>query len=137
MDCASQDRSRNRLCWSLASGLVMLGSVAILFFFNPSQYGFYPRCLFNKVTGLSCPGCGGLRATHQLLHGHLREAFDFNPLLIVSLPFLGLWTVFQLVQALTGKRLFKFSLSRHWVWVLLGVLIVFTILRNIAVFSRT
>ena len=41
--------------------IAVLASGAVLFFFNPSQYGFYPVCLFHELTGLNCPGCGGRR----------------------------------------------------------------------------
>ena len=69
--------------------LAVLSSVAVLFFFNPSQSSFYPACLFYQTTGLLCPGCGSLRALHQLLHGNLAAAFHFNALLISSLPILA------------------------------------------------
>ncbi|MGA3284708.1 MAG: DUF2752 domain-containing protein, partial [Verrucomicrobiota bacterium] len=42
----------------------VLGSGAVLFFFNPSTHGFYPVCLFHKLTGWNCPGCGGTRAAY-------------------------------------------------------------------------
>lgn len=77
----------------LAGGLVLFCG-AILFCFDPTQYHFYPTCIFHQVTGLLCPGCGSLRALHQLLHGHPVVAFQFNPLLVAALPLLaafGLW----------------------------------------------
>ena len=41
----------------------------------------YP-CLFNKVTHLCCPGCGGTRAARALLHGEiLKSLYDYPPLL--------------------------------------------------------
>ena len=40
------------------------------------------------MTGWDCPGCGGLRAAHQLLHGVLAAAWALNPLVPVS-PVLG------------------------------------------------
>ena len=41
----------------------------------------YP-CLFNKVTGLCCPGCGGTRAMRALLHGEIIKClYDYPPLL--------------------------------------------------------
>lgn len=52
-----------------------------------------PRCLFHLFTGWDCPACGTQRALHQLLHGHLREAFGYNPFLLVSLPYLGALTL--------------------------------------------
>src|SRR3954447_20165 len=63
--------------------------LAVLYWFNPAQFGFYPRCALYETTGLLCPGCGSLRAIHQLLHGHLAAAFQLNALLVLGLPFAG------------------------------------------------
>lgn len=64
-------------------GLVCLWG---LYHFNPQEHPFYPRCLFYQTTGLWCPGCGGLRASHQLLHGNFIAAFQLNPLAVILLP---------------------------------------------------
>src|ERR1700722_3214681 len=69
----------------------MFGCAAVLFLFNPSQYPFYPRCLFHQWTGWNCPGCGSTRAMYQLLHGHLAMAMRCNVLLILSLPFVAVY----------------------------------------------
>src|ERR1700730_11233149 len=68
------------------SALTIIGSGVVLFCFNPSEYRFYPVCLFHSYTGLLCPGCGSLRALHQLVHGHVIAALRFNILLISALP---------------------------------------------------
>jgi hypothetical protein len=75
-------------------GVVALIAVAlgcwILFRFDPAKgYGF-PLCFFHAFTGLNCPGCGSLRASHQLLHGNLLEAIRCNALFVLSLPLAGL-----------------------------------------------
>lgn len=40
--------------------------------------------------GLRCPGCGSQRAIHALLHLQFKDAFMFNPLVVISIPFLVL-----------------------------------------------
>jgi hypothetical protein len=35
---------------------------------------------------LPCPGCGSLRAAHQLLHGNLSAAWALNKALLIGLP---------------------------------------------------
>src|SRR6266536_3764949 len=72
--------------WLILSSVALIGGAAFLYNFNPSQFSFYPTCLFYKTTGLLCPGCGTLRAMHQLLHGQIQGAFRFNALLVSSLP---------------------------------------------------
>jgi len=74
-----------------ALAIVATGATALvtLYFHDPAAAGFFPPCPFHYLTGLHCPGCGTLRATHQLLHGHPLAALDLNPLMVLSLPFLA------------------------------------------------
>ena len=57
---------------------------ALLFFFDPAASAFYPSCPLRALTGLLCPFCGGLRAAHALLHGHVLEAAALNPFLFAA-----------------------------------------------------
>jgi hypothetical protein len=70
--------------------LLILGTAAlaaaVLFLFDPATTGFYPPCLFRTFLGAQCPGCGSLRAAHQLLHGNLHEAWVLNKPLLIALP---------------------------------------------------
>lgn len=45
---------------------------------DPAEPGHYPSCPILLGTGLYCPGCGGLRALHELTHGDLLAALDHN-----------------------------------------------------------
>jgi hypothetical protein len=103
----------------------------VLYFFNPSQSAFYPRCFFKMATGLDCPGCGGLRATHQLLHGHVREAFVLNPLFIAALPATALFLSRPLVEKLTGRKWFQNFSPTTGIWVCGVIVVAFGVLRNL------
>jgi len=100
-----QSRERTAWVWPWVSGLGVLGAGAVLYWFDPASHGFYPRCLFHEWTGLHCPGCGSLRALHQLSHGHLGAAFGSNPLLILALPFLGWIMAARLLRRFDRSRL--------------------------------
>ena len=73
----------------ILTAVALLAAALVLFFFDPAQGGFYPRCQFHKLTGLNCPGCGSLRSLHHLTHGEFRAAFQSNPLLMMLLPWLA------------------------------------------------
>ena len=118
-----------RLPAALAA-LAVAGGAAVLFLFNPSESGFYPFCLFHRTTGLLCPGCGGLRAMHQLLHGHLLAALRFNALFIVSLPLLGWWMA-RYAAAKLRHRPASLAVRPVWFWLGLAALVLFGILRNL------
>jgi hypothetical protein len=118
--------------WFLPAGVVLgLLGLSVLFQFDPSQSAFFPQCPFHYFTGLDCPGCGALRASHSLLHGHVLAAFCLNPLFCALLP-LGAW--FGLGGLI--RRLGVGSLPnpfRHplWTWMLLWVIVAFWVGRNI------
>jgi len=117
--------------WWRAAALGILGTVGLLlYFFNPAEHRFYPLCWFTHVTGLLCPGCGGLRATHQLLHGHVLEALRLNALFVVSLPLLLIyvWRRFRQRQQPATAPTHR---SDAWLWTALGVLVLFGVLRNL------
>ena len=109
--------------------LAALGGL-VLFCFDPRQYHFYPVCLFHKTTGLLCPGCGGLRGLHQLLHGHLAAAFRFNPMLVVSLPFL-FWFGAGFARQQAGDQPLSLGLRPAWLWLMLTAVLVVSVLRNL------
>jgi hypothetical protein len=105
-----------------------------LFSFNPTQSNLYPPCLFHKLTGLYCPGCGSLRALHQLLHGHLLTALSLNPLMVLMLPFLGYAFTSRIFLLIRGKALPRIFIPAFWLWFLFAVIIAYWILRNIPFF---
>jgi hypothetical protein len=68
--------------WGLPA---LMLAVAVLFWFPPESYSFYPHCPIFEYTGLLCPGCGGTRAFAALLHGHISEALHWNGLAVVTI----------------------------------------------------
>ena len=108
---------------------LLLGG-AVLWRFDPVQYGFYPRCQFYTMTGLQCPGCGGLRAIHALLHGHLKEAFRLNALFIAALPIVTALLIRWLLRRRQDPAA-RFALPTHWLWIGLAAAWVFGIARNL------
>nr|AAS87345.1 hypothetical protein [uncultured Gammaproteobacteria bacterium] len=125
-----------RAAWSgwrwvwLVSGVGLLVALGVLFWFNPAQHSFYPFCAFHRLTGWQCPGCGGLRAVHHLLHGEVVTAFRFNQLVVLALPCVAWFTVRRWLR---GPQRGKYShqAQARWAWFALGILIVFWIVRNL------
>jgi hypothetical protein len=72
---------------------------------DPHQQGSWGACPLYALTGTYCAGCGGLRATHDLLVGDLAGAWGANPLWVLLVPVLVALWVRWLVRALrTGRR---------------------------------
>jgi len=114
--------------------LTVLGSGAVLFFFDPTKYGFYPICLFHSLTGWNCPGCGGTRAAYQLLHGHLVRALHDNALLVLTLAALAIGGLRWGVRKMRNQPAVFNVPAKAWWWFLVGAL-VFTVLRNLPAFA--
>jgi len=74
--------------------LLVVFGLGIVYFFDPATTGFYPHCLFKTIFGLQCPGCGSLRAMHQLLHGNVAAAWALNPMLMIVGPLAVAVTLF-------------------------------------------
>lgn len=110
----------------------LVAATATVGLVDPDRSGPYPPCPSRTLLGLDCPGCGGLRGTHDLLTGNVVEALDHNLLLPVVLAFmavaLGLWLL-----PLVGRPARVLHPPR-WALVVAGVAVAaFTVLRNLPV----
>jgi len=104
---------------------------------NPADSGLFPPCPLLAITGYHCPGCGTLRALHQLLNGHLLAAIDYNPLTVFFLPFLA-YAFFAAMAGEFGRpKLPAVFIPAGWIWALLVAVVAFGVLRNLPVFPFT
>lgn len=109
----------------------------VMYYFDPSSVGFYPRCPFHLMTGLHCPGCGTIRALAALVHGNPRSAMAYNPLAVTMLPLLLTGYLSLVSEVFSGPSLQAFPRRARATWVLAGMIVVFWVLRNIAVYPFT
>jgi len=116
-----------------AFGMVATGTAAMLMLdtFDPATSGVFPSCPLHYLTGWYCPGCGSLRALHQLLHGNLSAAWALNPLTVLLLPFLAYGIASYAMFELRGQHLPRLFLPAVWIRALCAVIILFGIARNI------
>lgn len=125
---------RLRSGWAAAVVIagMALAAIAIVLLrrHDPATTSLYPPCLFQALTGLYCPGCGSTRALHALVHGRLGTALGFNPLAVLTLPFLIYWAAGQ-AALLTGRRLPVLRRHPALVWGLAGGVVVFWVARNL------
>ncbi|MEU2153637.1 DUF2752 domain-containing protein [Streptomyces sp. NPDC019396] len=118
----------------LATPLAGLAAVAAAFAYvgsvDPHEPGHYPVCPLLRLTGIYCPGCGGLRSAHAFIHGDLGAALGANALATLGYGvFAVVWTVW-IVRAIRGRP-FRLGLPASWGWAVGGVLLAFTVVRNL------
>jgi Protein of unknown function (DUF2752) len=119
--------------WSRLGGLAAVAGVtAYVGVADPARGGAYPVCPSRFLLGLDCPACGGLRGTHDLLHGDVASALDHNLLLPLWLAVFGValavWAAPLLGRAVPAVR------PPRWL-VATGVAVAgaFAVLRNLPV----
>jgi hypothetical protein len=89
-------------------------------------------CPLYALTGVYCPGCGGLRAVNDLTHGHVHQAASSNLLLLAAIPLVVVCFGRAGYAAWTGRDVSPVPLpSRVVTYGVIGVVLVFTILRNL------
>jgi hypothetical protein len=72
--------------------MLLAGAVGYIGLVDPHRPGsVFPLCPFRLLTGWNCPACGGLRMTHDLLHGDLAAAVTDNVFLLAAAPLLAGW----------------------------------------------
>lgn len=114
----------------LGLGLVLF---LILFYysFNPSTEVFFLKCPFKVLTGYDCPGCGSQRAIHSLLHGEIKTAYQFNPLLVLSIPYLLIGFLFN-IESVKARfpQIRKIFFGQCAAYVIVSIIVLFGLFRN-------
>jgi hypothetical protein len=105
--------------------------------FNPIDSNYFPRCLFREITGYKCPGCGSQRSIHYLLNFDIKGAIRENILLVLSLPYILLGFIFDLVK-LRDKRLLRVRsilFGYRAIIIIFIIVILFWVIRNLEFFQ--
>lgn len=90
----------------------------------------YPKCPLKALTGVDCPGCGGLRSVHSMLHGDLMGAIHHNILALIIVP-LMLYLLVRWVLSLYGKELPRVRVPYWARWAIPVAVLAFAVVRNI------
>ena len=92
-----------------------------------------PQCIFMRLTGLPCLGCGGTRCARNLVQSDFGQAFLYHPGFFLVVTLAGLWTIYAaifwlrrdtlrlriVIDPAYDRRLriaFAALLVVHWAW---------------------
>lgn len=102
--------------------LFVLGLIVLTYVYNSEpENGPILPCLFNRLTGYKCPGCGMTRAANAIMHRDIRAAYGYNKLLFITPIGLMVYIFFRIFNRETDKLL--------WLYIL--IIILYGIIRNI------
>ncbi|HEX4686761.1 MAG TPA: DUF2752 domain-containing protein [Nocardioides sp.] len=89
-------------------------------------------CPLYALTGVYCPGCGGLRGVNDLSNGHLGQAASSNLLLVLAIPFAVVFFLRWSYGAWTGREVRPVpAIPRSVTTALIVLVVAFTVARNL------
>ncbi len=107
-------------------GLILIALSIFVYFKDPSSGPILP-CIFNKITGLYCPGCGMTRAVNSCFKFKFYNALRFNALIFIMPIGLGLYYF-----AIRSKRQ---GIAKILLTIMIIIAVGYGILRNIPRFD--
>ncbi len=118
------------LALPLAAAGAGAAALVLLHVRDPHIEGSYGLCPVYALFGVYCPGCGGMRAVHNLTDGHVIDSLHSNLLALPMLVLFALWVADWAVRAWRGAGPRLPGISSATMWMLLGSIAGYTILRN-------
>lgn len=117
----------------LLSILAFIAFIGVLRYFynhNPSNNETpFAICITKQIANIDCPGCGGQRAFHELLHGNFIEAGKLNIFIYFFAPLLA-YIFFSFALKPFNINLPDINLTTKGLILSLIILVIFTIFRN-------
>ena len=112
---------------------ILLGLVFFVFLFMdqiPTPIG----CPFKTITGIPCPGCGGIRAVQSLFKGEIWIALYTNPLSCIFCLFCTTLPFWSFYDCYKNKQTLKTFLTCRWsnlILVVVGIILLANWIWNI------
>ncbi|WP_239003580.1 DUF2752 domain-containing protein [Nocardia panacis] len=120
---------RTRMAPLLVAGLGA-GALVLLHLRDPHEEGSYGICPVYALTGWYCPGCGGLRAMHNLTEGRLIDSLHSNILALPLVLAFALWVGDWTIRAWRGRTMRLPSIGLSTAWAVPALFVVYSVLRN-------
>ena len=89
-------------------------------------------CLFNKLFGIKCAGCGMTRAMFALFSLDIKGAHEYNLLILPMLAYI-VWFVGRIIHRFARHKESPFDVKPYAVhFVMAALLLIYGVLRNIS-----
>ena len=112
--------------------LIYIIIIYLIYTYLYYNYSIKIPCLFHEMSNLYCPGCGITRMIISICKLDFYQAFRYNPLLFILMPFFVIYGIIYYINWLNDKK----TIINKKVWnILLIIIILYMILRNIPYFS--
>ena len=93
-------------------------------------------CMVNSIFGIYCPGCGITRMFISIVKLDFYQAFRYNPMVFLLLPFFIFYGILEVTPIIYKKDNILNNTKFKFIWIILIVIVIlFGILRNIEMFN--
>ena len=89
-------------------------------------------CLFKEYTHLYCPGCGGTRAVHSMLSGHIIRSLEENAIVVPAFAFILYYFIGVTLAAKSKGTRIYFHLHKWMIVVLIILVLWISVGRNLS-----
>ncbi len=133
----SEQRRKILIYFLVLNISIIAFSIAFVLAFDPKtiiEKDYHSTCVFQKVLGIYCPGCGGTRAVGYLFSFDILKSFLFYPPLFVGI-FLVFYIDFLFIFSFIKNTLFYIQKHKFYEFISIpiAIILVFSI-RNILLF---
>jgi hypothetical protein len=87
-------------------------------------------CVFQELTGLYCPGCGGTRAVKALMKGNVITSFLYHPLVIYVVLVAAVFAFSYIIYAKTKNPKFRLYFDNKYAYIGIGIIVVNFVIKN-------
>ncbi len=96
-----------------------------------AKYVISVPCVFYKLTGFQCPGCGNTRAAIAILSLDFKKAFGYNAFCFLEFFYLGWIYVFSVINYIKNNSLSYHSPSKILDIIVVVLVVAWGVVRNI------
>lgn len=108
----------------------------VLYYFMFNELEIVIPCVFHLITGFYCPGCGITRMIFSLIKFDFYQAFRYNPLIFIFIPFILIIFIDLIIKWLIGRKDYLYLKINNKMWLILVIItLLFGIIRNIPFFD--
>lgn len=112
-------------------GIFGLPITCLLFYFLKAFTFVSIPCMFHKITGLYCSGCGMGRCIQSILEGKWAQAFRYNIFGFLLLPFILICLEEKCIcWGIERKSDMIEHIPKNGIKVILGLFVLYGVLRN-------
>ena len=127
-----KEKSLEEQLYLLGLVVLIVGGISIFLYLEILLPNVMPiPCIFKKVFGIYCPGCGGTRAVNALLHGHILLSLWYHPLVIYTIIVFGDFMLTNTMAKIPGLSIKGWKFHEWHLYGALIIVVINFILKNV------